>query len=98
MRGPDASGHFGRFGGRFAPETLMTPLAELEAAYASAQKDPAFARELDELRRTFCGRPTPPTAHRLEAALGDRLVIYLKREDLLHTGAHKINTRSARRC
>ena len=91
-RGPDAGGHFGRFGGRFAPETLMTPLAELEAAYAAALADPAFARELDELRRTFCGRPTPLyRAHRLEAALGGRVVVYLKREDLLHTGAHKIN-------
>ena len=92
-RGPDAGEHFGRFGGRFAPETLMTPLAELEAAYAAASSDVSFARELDELRRTFCGRPTPLyRAHRLEEALGGgRLVIYLKREDLLHTGAHKIN-------
>jgi tryptophan synthase beta chain len=91
-RGPDASGHFGRFGGRFAPETLMTPLAELEAAYASACADPAFASALDDLRRNFCGRPTPLyRARRFEAALGGRLAIYLKREDLLHTGAHKIN-------
>ncbi len=91
-RGPDASGHFGRFGGRFAPETLMTPLAELEAAYRAAQADPAFASELDHLRRTFCGRPTPLyRARRFEAELGDRITVYLKREDLLHTGAHKIN-------
>ncbi|MEP7027816.1 MAG: tryptophan synthase subunit beta [Candidatus Eisenbacteria bacterium] len=91
-RGPDPSGHFGRFGGRFAPETLMTPLAELEAAYREAQADPAFARELDELRRSFCGRPTPLyRARRLEAELGGALTVYLKREDLLHTGAHKIN-------
>jgi len=91
-RGPDASGHFGRFGGRFAPETLMTPLAELDEAFRAAQKDPAFAQELDELRRTFCGRPTPLyRARRLEAELGGHLVVYLKREDLLHTGAHKIN-------
>ena len=91
-RGPDASGHFGRFGGRFAPETLMTPLAELEAAYKAAQADPAFARELDDLRRNFCGRPTPLyRARRLEVALGNRIAIWLKREDLLHTGAHKIN-------
>jgi tryptophan synthase beta chain len=91
-RGPDASGHFGRFGGRFAPETLMTPLAELEAAYEAASNDPAFARELDALRKDFVGRPTPLyRARRLEEALGGRLTIYLKREDLLHTGAHKIN-------
>jgi tryptophan synthase beta chain len=91
-RGPDASGHFGRFGGRFAPETLMTPLAELEAAYASASADPEFARVLDDLRTNFCGRPTPLyRAHRFEAELGGRLTVYLKREDLLHTGAHKIN-------
>jgi tryptophan synthase beta chain len=92
VRGPDASGHFGRFGGRFAPETLMTPLAELEAAYAAALADPAFTRALEELRRTFCGRPTPLyRAHRFEEAIGGHLVVYLKREDLLHTGAHKIN-------
>jgi len=91
-RGPDATGHFGRFGGRFAPETLMTPLAELEIAYEAAANDPAFARELDALRRDFVGRPTPLyRARRLEEALGGMLTIYLKREDLLHTGAHKIN-------
>ena len=92
VRGPDASGHFGRFGGRFAPETLMTPLAELEAAYAAALADPAFGRALEELRRMFCGRPTPLyRARRFEEAIGGHLVVYLKREDLLHTGAHKIN-------
>jgi len=91
-RGPDASGHFGRFGGRFAPETLMTPLAELEAAYRAAAADPTFLNELARLRHTFCGRPTPLyRARRLEEALGGRLAIWLKREDLLHTGAHKIN-------
>jgi tryptophan synthase beta chain len=91
-RGPDASGHFGPFGGRFAPETLMTPLAELESAYRAATADPAFEAELAQLRAMFCGRPTPLyRARRLEQALGGHLTIYLKREDLLHTGAHKIN-------
>jgi len=91
-RGPDASGHFGRFGGRFVPETLMSPLAELEAAYAAAQADPAFHAALDELRRTFCGRPTPLyRARRFEASCGGHIEVWLKREDLLHTGAHKIN-------
>lgn len=85
------AGHFGRFGGRFVPETLVPALEELEAAYAEAQRDPAFAAELDDLRRNFIGRPTPfAAADRLtEFAGGAR--IWLKREDLAHTGAHKIN-------
>jgi tryptophan synthase beta chain len=92
VRGPDASGHFGRFGGRFVPETLMSPLAELERAYAAAQADPAFREELARLQRDFCGRPTPLyRARRLEETIGGRARVYLKREDLLHTGAHKIN-------
>ncbi len=88
---PDRGGHFGPFGGRFVPETLMTPLVELERAYASARRDPAFRRELDDLLTTYAGRPTPLTcARRLSGHLGGA-EIYLKREDLCHTGAHKIN-------
>jgi len=91
-RGPDASGHFGRFGGRFVPETLMTPLAELEAAYDEARGDERFQADLERLRRDFCGRPTPLfRAARFEQACGGRIEVWLKREDLLHTGAHKIN-------
>jgi tryptophan synthase beta chain len=88
---PDAQGHFGPFGGRFVPETLMHPLQELEAEYFRAQHDPEFQRELDYYLREFCGRPTPLYfAERLTCELGGAK-IYLKREDLLHTGAHKIN-------
>jgi tryptophan synthase beta chain len=88
--GPDASGHFGPYGGRFVPETLMEPLRELEAAYAEARRDPSFEDEMARLLRDFVGRPTPLTfASRLSARLGCR--VYLKREDLCHTGAHKIN-------
>ncbi len=88
---PDGGGHFGPFGGRYVPEVLMSPLEELELTYAEARKDPAFQRELDHLLTTYAGRPTPLTlAHRLSTELGGAR-IYLKREDLLHTGAHKIN-------
>jgi tryptophan synthase beta chain len=88
---PDATGHFGPYGGRFVPETLMGPLEELEAAYKEALCDPAFQSELSELFRTYSGRPTPLTpARRLSAHIG-RGRCYLKREDLNHTGAHKIN-------
>ncbi|MFQ5742839.1 MAG: tryptophan synthase subunit beta [Acidobacteriota bacterium] len=88
---PDAAGRFGRFGGRFVPEPLMPALVELEAAHAAAQKDSAFVQQLDELRRTYAGRPTPLyRADRLAADLGVA-TLWLKREDLLHTGAHKIN-------
>ena len=88
---PDAQGHFGPFGGRFVPETLMHPLQELEAEYFRAQHDPEFQRELQYYLREFCGRPTPLYfAERLTRELGGAK-IYLKREDLLHTGAHKIN-------
>ena len=88
---PDSLGHWGRYGGRFVPETLMAPLEELTAAYESARADQAFQDELDALLRDYAGRPTPLFfAKRLtERAGGGR--IYLKREDLLHTGAHKIN-------
>jgi tryptophan synthase beta chain len=89
--GPDERGRYGNYGGRFVPETLMGPLQELEAAYRTASGDPAFQAELDHLLRTFAGRPTPLTrAHRLAAHIGKGR-IYLKREDLTHTGAHKIN-------
>jgi tryptophan synthase beta chain len=88
---PDAQGHFGPYGGRFVPETLMNPLQELEAEYFRAQHDPEFQRELQYYLREFCGRPTPLYfAERLTRELGGPK-IYLKREDLLHTGAHKIN-------
>lgn len=88
---PDAAGHFGQFGGKYAPETLMPALAELEAAYATAQADPSFNQELAELARNYVGRPTPLYhAKTLSAHLGGAQ-IYLKREDLAHTGAHKIN-------
>jgi tryptophan synthase beta chain len=88
---PDARGHFGPYGGRFVPETLMHPLQELENEYLRAQKDPAFKREFEYYLREFCGRPTPLYfAERLTRELGGAK-IYLKREDLLHTGAHKIN-------
>jgi len=88
---PDKQGHFGPYGGRFVPETLMYPLQQLEEEYARAQKDPAFQRELTYYLREFCGRPTSLYfAERLTREAGGAK-IYLKREDLLHTGAHKIN-------
>ncbi|MGA2327718.1 MAG: tryptophan synthase subunit beta [Bryobacteraceae bacterium] len=88
---PDAGGHYGPYGGRFVPETLMSPLDELEKAYFEAREDPAFRAELDDLLRNYAGRPTPLYfARRLSEFLGGAR-IYLKREDLLHTGAHKIN-------
>lgn len=88
---PDAQGHFGAYGGRFVPETLMHPLKELEDEYFRSQHDPEFQNELQYYLREFCGRPTPLYyAERLTRELGGPK-IYLKREDLLHTGAHKIN-------
>jgi tryptophan synthase beta chain len=88
---PDASGRFGAFGGKFVPETLMPALAELEAAYATIPREPEFVAALAELQRDFVGRPTPLYhARRLTAEAGGAQ-IYLKREDLAHTGAHKIN-------
>ena len=88
---PDAKGRFGPYGGRYVPETLMHPLMELEEEYARAQEDPKFQDELDYYLREFCGRPTPVYfAERLTKEL-DGARVYLKREDLLHTGAHKIN-------
>lgn len=88
---PDAHGRFGAFGGQYVPETLMAALAELEAAYKAARSDPAYEAELAGLLRTYVGRPTPLYhAKRLTAEAGGAQ-IYLKREDLAHTGAHKIN-------
>src|SRR5580700_5044684 len=88
---PDAKGRYGPYGGSYVPETLMAPVAELTAAYESARRDQKFVAELDDLLRNFAGRPTPlQFASRLTAHLGGPRV-YLKREDLLHTGAHKIN-------
>src|SRR5215216_3568221 len=88
---PDATGHFGPYGGRYVPETLMHPLQELEEEYIASQGDPEFQREFQYYLREFCGRPTPLyLAERLTKELGGAR-IYLKREDLLHTGAHKIN-------
>jgi tryptophan synthase beta chain len=88
---PDAAGHFGPFGGVYVPETLMTALQELERAYEQARVAPAFQNELRQHLKEFAGRPTQLTfAERLTAHCGGAK-IYLKREDLLHTGAHKIN-------
>ncbi len=88
---PDARGRFGRFGGRYVPETLVPALEELAAAYDAARADPAFGAELDALLRDFVGRPTPLCeAPRLTAHAGGARIL-LKREDLAHTGAHKIN-------
>ena len=88
---PDARGYYGAYGGRFVPETLIPALDELNAAYAEAMADPAFQERLAQLQRTYTGRPTPIThAARLSDYLGGAQ-IYLKREDLAHTGAHKIN-------
>jgi tryptophan synthase beta chain len=87
---PDSLGHWGPYGGRFVPETLMAPLEDLTAAYESARREPSFQQELERLLRDYAGRPTPLfLAWGLTAEAGGR--IYLKREDLLHTGAHKIN-------
>jgi len=88
---PDKRGRFGPFGGRYVPETLVAPLEELERAFFEARLDQTFNQELDSLLRNFAGRPTPlQYASRITEHLGGAK-IYLKREDLLHTGAHKIN-------
>jgi tryptophan synthase beta chain len=90
-RDPDARGYFGPYGGRFVPETLVAPIEALEAAYREAREDPAFQAELTRLLTTYAGRPTPLwDARRLGDACGGVRVL-LKREDLTHTGAHKIN-------
>ncbi len=86
---PDASGHFGRFGGRFMPEALIAPLDELDRAWTEAKADPAFTAELDRMLREYANVPSPLyEAHRFSEAAGARIL--LKREDLNHTGAHKI--------
>lgn len=88
---PDATGHFGPYGGMFVPETLMAPLQDLAAEYEKAKADPSFRSELKFLLEEYAGRPTPLYwAERMSQTLGGAK-IYLKREDLLHTGAHKIN-------
>src|SRR5687768_8229857 len=90
-RDPDTRGYFGEFGGRFVPETLVEPVEELERAYFAARDDPAFNAELAHLLKHYVGRPTPISeAGRLSASCGGAR-IFLKREDLTHTGAHKIN-------
>jgi tryptophan synthase beta chain len=91
MKQPDKKGYYGQFGGKFVPETLMAPIRELESSYLSARKDPRFRKELSFYLKDYAGRPTPLYfAERLTRELkGPR--IYLKREDLTHTGAHKIN-------
>jgi tryptophan synthase beta chain len=89
---PDASGHFGQFGGRFVPEALIAALDQLEQAHLEAQRDPAFLAELDDLLTNYAGRPTPLTeAKRFAAHVGRGARVFLKREDLAHTGSHKIN-------
>src|SRR5919106_2643862 len=88
---PDSLGHWGKYGGRFVPETLMAPLEELTAAYVASRDDESFQSELQHLLHNYAGRPTPLFhAARLTEHSGGA-TIYLKREDLLHTGAHKIN-------
>ncbi|NIM07384.1 MAG: pyridoxal-phosphate dependent enzyme, partial [Armatimonadetes bacterium] len=87
----DALGHFGEFGGIYVPDTLMTPLLEVAEAYEEARQDPDFQQELSYYLREYVGRPTPLTyCPRLSEACG-KAKIYLKREDLAHTGSHKIN-------
>ena len=95
-RDPDARGYFGSYGGRFVPETLVAPIEELTAGYLEARADEAFRRELDQLLMHYVGRPTPvyETRRLVEGAggkPGSRVRVFLKREDLTHTGAHKIN-------
>src|SRR5947208_9477359 len=90
-RDPDSRGYFGEFGGRYVPETLVEPVEELERAYLAARDDAEFQRELNRLLKHYVGRPTPMyEAARLTAAFGGARIV-LKREDLAHTGAHKIN-------
>jgi tryptophan synthase beta chain len=88
---PDEHGHWGEFGGRYVPETLVAPLDELTNEFTRAREDPNFWGELNQLLRDYCGRPTPLFHARRLTAYAGGAQIYLKREDLLHTGAHKIN-------
>ena len=90
-RDPDARGYYGAYGGRFVPETLVAPIEELRTAYFRVREDDAFRQELAQLLRDYVGRPTPLyEARRLSRAIGGARIV-LKREDLAHTGAHKIN-------
>ncbi|HJE52061.1 MAG TPA: tryptophan synthase subunit beta, partial [Tessaracoccus flavescens] len=91
MSVPDARGHFGRFGGKFVPEALMAALEELTLAFDEAQADPEFHAELERLQRDYAGRPTPITVASNYSKLCGNATILLKREDLNHTGAHKVN-------
>src|SRR5438874_1040574 len=88
---PDRNGYFGEFGGKFVPETLMAALEEFESAYKSVRRDKAFRAQLDDIRENFIGRPTPLTEAKKFAELCGGFRLFLKREDLNHTGAHKIN-------
>jgi len=88
---PDEGGHWGKFGGRYVPETLVAPLDDLTNEFENAREDPNFWAELNQLLRNYCGRPTPLFHARRLTAHAAGAQIYLKREDLLHTGAHKIN-------
>ena len=88
---PDATGHYGRFGGRFVPEALIAALEQLDQVYRTARKDPAFNAELDHLQRTYTGRPSPLTRASRFAQHAGGADVLLKREDLNHTGSHKIN-------
>jgi tryptophan synthase beta chain len=88
---PDETGHWGKFGGRYVPETLVAPLDELTKEFTRARRDVDFWRELERLLRDYCGRPTPLFHAERLTAHASGAQIYLKREDLLHTGAHKIN-------
>src|ERR1044071_9763438 len=90
-RDPDRRGYFGEFGGRYVPETLVEPVEELERAYLAVRDDPAFAAELNALLKHYVGRPTPTYETTRLAKAADGARIFLKREDLTHTGAHKIN-------
>ena len=91
-RDPDARGYFGDYGGRFVPETLVAPIEELTAGYLAARADASFGADLARLLKHFVGRPTSVyEASRFAAASGKGVRIFLKREDLAHTGAHKIN-------
>ena len=88
---PDARGYYGEWGGRFVAETLMEPLRSLEAGWNAVRQDPSFRAELDDLLANYVGRPTPLTPARRLSAHAGGAAIWLKREDLTHTGAHKIN-------
>ena len=88
---PDEHGHWGQFGGRYVPETLVAPLEELTREFTRAREDANFRSELNQLRRDYCGRPTPLFHAKRLSAHGGGAKIFLKREDLAHTGSHKIN-------